>query len=50
MTTLHKLGMCNCGNRKMRNLQTFTPEEQKQMEEWGIDPVFMSLFQAVDNE
>jgi hypothetical protein len=49
-STLRKLGMCECGNRKIRNLQTFTPEERKQMEEWGIDPDFLAQFQAVDND
>lgn len=48
--TLKKLGMCECGNRKIRNLQAFTPEEGKQMEEWGVDPDFLALFKAVDNE
>ena len=47
--TLRKLGMCKCGNRKVRNLQTYTSEEKKQMEEWGIDPDFFAIFQVVGN-
>jgi len=48
--TLRKLGMCECGNRKIRNLQTYTQDEGKKMAEWGIDPKFLELFQAVGNE
>ena len=48
--TLRKLGMCACGNRKVRNLLAFSPEERLQMEGWGVDPDFLALFAAVDNE
>lgn len=48
-STLRQLGMCECGNRKIRNLQTFTSEERTTMEGWGIDPEFFAQFQAVDN-
>lgn len=45
--TLKVLGRCKCGNRKVRNLQTFTDAERKQMEEWGIDPEFLAQFEEV---
>ena len=48
--TLRQLGMCSCGNRKIRNLQTFTPEEMQQMETWGVDPDFFAMFQGVEHD
>ena len=44
LETLKDLGMCPCGNRKIRNLQTFSKEEEAQMLEWGVDPTFLALF------
>ena len=44
LETLKDLGMCSCGNRKIRNLQTFSKEEEAQMLEWGVDPAFLALF------
>lgn len=48
VSTLKKLGSCKCGNRKIRNLQAFTPEEKAQMEAWGVDPAFLAQFEGVD--
>jgi hypothetical protein len=42
--TLKTLGMCECGNRKVRTLQIFNDQEKAQMVEWGIDPAFLALF------
>lgn len=47
---LRKLGMCECGNRKVRSLQTFTTEERDQMTGWGVDPDFLALFEGVPND
>jgi hypothetical protein len=44
--SLRELGMCSCGNRKIRNLQIFNEQEKAQMLEWGIDPVFLALFEG----
>ncbi len=44
--TLKKLGMCECGNRKIRTLQIFNEAEKAQMIEWGIDPAFIALFEG----
>lgn len=44
---LHKHGLCpHCGNRKVRNLLAFNEDERKQMEEWGVDPDFLAVFEA----
>lgn len=42
--TLKKLGMCKCGNRKVRNLQIMDDKEFEQMKAWGVDPDFLALF------
>lgn len=44
-TTLRSLGSCVCGNRKVRNLLAFNDEERAQMEAWGVDAEFISLFE-----
>ena len=42
-------GCCpNCGAGRVRNLRVFNSEEKKQMEEWGVDPDFISLFEGVE--
>jgi hypothetical protein len=47
---IHKLGMCECGNRRVRNVVAMTPEEWDKVKSWdGIDPDWLALFQAVDN-
>ena len=45
-TTLAELGMCKCGNRRVRNLMTFDQGEYKQMQRWDIDPDFLAQFTA----
>jgi hypothetical protein len=47
--TLKKLGMCKCGNRKVRALQTLTGEEKAQAIAWGVDPDFLALFEEVSD-
>ena len=49
-STLRELGMCECGNRKIRNLQAFNGVEEAQMKEWGVDPDFLAQFQVVRND
>jgi hypothetical protein len=44
--TLRMLGMCTCGNRKVRSLQTYTSDELAQMIAWDIDPKFIALFEG----
>lgn len=45
---LKEHGMClKCGNRKVRNLQTFNDEELAQMKDRNIDPEFIKLFEGV---
>ena len=45
---LKKHGMClKCGNRKVRNLQSFNDDEKARMVERGIDPKFLELFEGV---
>lgn len=46
---LKKMGMCECGNRKVKNVQTLKPEEVALMKKRNIDPEFLSLFEEVDN-
>jgi len=47
--TLRNLGRCpKCGNRRVRNVQTLTPEEIKQAQDWDIDPEFFALFEEVE--
>jgi hypothetical protein len=43
---IRKLGMCECGNRKVRSLQIFNPEEKAKMVAWGVDPEFLALFEG----
>lgn len=45
MEDIRILGMCPCGNRKVRNLQTFTNEELEVMQKRNVDPEFIALFQ-----
>lgn len=43
---LKEHGLCKkCGNRKVRNLQTFDEDELKIMQDRGIDPVFLKQFE-----
>lgn len=50
LESLRQLGMCECGNRKVRNMQTYNEAEEAQMKEWGVDPDFLALFQVVRND
>jgi hypothetical protein len=46
---LKKHGKCvRCGNRKVRNCDTFTQEEFDLMRERGVDPVFLALFEGLE--
>lgn len=47
--TLRQTGKCVCGNRKVRNVNHFTIEEQIKMEAWGIDTDFLALFESVED-
>lgn len=44
---LKELGACICGSRKVKNLRGYNLQEQVAMQEWGIDPDFLALFEAV---
>lgn len=43
--TIKKLGMCKCGNRRIRNVQMLNGEELTQLKNWGVDPDFLALFE-----
>jgi uncharacterized CHY-type Zn-finger protein len=44
---IQKYGCCkHCGGRKIRNVLVFSPEEKREMEQWGIDPDFLALFEG----
>ena len=48
MEDLRKHGLClKCGNKKVRNLQTFNDEERVRMIEKGVDPEFIKQFEGV---
>lgn len=48
--TLHKVGTCpHCGNKRVRNVNVFSEEEHKQLEEWGFQD-FVAEFEAVDED
>jgi len=43
--SLHELGMCSCGNRKVRALLSFTLWEYLKMRFWWrIDPEYLKIF------
>jgi len=43
---IQEKGLCpECGNRKVRNVQTFNSKELQQMKDWNIDPDFIGLFE-----
>jgi hypothetical protein len=46
---LHALGMCDCGNRRVRNVLSMTPDEWETIKTWELDPDWLALFQVVDN-
>ena len=46
---LKKMGMCECGNRKVKNVQTLKSEEVDLMKERNVSPEFLSLFEEADN-
>lgn len=48
--TLRKEGCCKCGMRKIRNVASFDEDELEKMKKWGVDPDFLKLFEAVDDE
>lgn len=50
MEDIRKLGRCTCGNRKVRNVFSFTPEERKKLEARNVDPDFLALFEEVPGE
>ena len=40
-------GKCwQCGNRRVRNVVSFTSEERKKMEKWEVDPEYLDLFEV----
>ena len=45
---LKEIGSCICGSRKVRNLLGFSGPEHSQMQDWGIDPDFLKLFESTD--
>lgn len=48
---IQKNGGCYCGSRRIRNIGSsgaFTPEEWELMKKKNVDPVFLSLFQEVN--
>lgn len=47
VSKLKELGGCVCGSRKVRNLKGFDDKEQALMQEWGVDPVFINLFEPL---
>lgn len=48
MESLKKMGICpKCGGRKMSNVLVYNEEEQKQMQDWNIDPEFLQRFEQV---
>lgn len=45
--TLRKIGSCHkCGNKRVRNVNVFSPEERDQIEEWGYLS-FLDEFEGV---
>ncbi len=50
MAMLSKKGSCVCGQRRERNLTALTEDEMKKCLGWGVDPQFLELFTAVDEE
>jgi hypothetical protein len=50
VSKLKEFGACLCGNTKVRNVRGFNDAEQAKMEEWGVDPAFLKLFEPVDAE
>jgi len=40
-------GMCECGNRRVRNVNSLNGAEMEKMKENGVDPDFIKLFEGV---
>lgn len=49
-STLHRLGKCPCGNRKVREVHSVDSEEVVWMQTQGIDPEFIACFAPVPDE
>jgi len=51
LNQLNKLGMCECGNRRVRNVITLKEEELQQAREWveqgKLDKVWLDLWVEV---
>ena len=45
---LKQLGMCVCGNRRVRSIKTLTPEEMESVRKMEIDPHWIALFEPVE--
>ena len=46
--TIKVMGMCSCGNRRVRNVLTLSEDEMADLKEKGIDPEFLALFEGVE--
>ena len=49
-TDLRGRGKCVCGNRRVRNIESFDVTEKDKMMEWGVDEKFIALFEETDDE
>jgi len=48
---IKKFGSCpSCGNRRVRNVLSMTPEEFEKLKEKNIDPDYLALFEGVEDE
>ena len=47
---IKKFGSCpHCGNRRVRNVLAMTEEEMNKLKDQGVDPVFIALFEGVED-
>lgn len=48
---LCKLGMCpKCGNRRVRNVMVMSPDEWEKVKGWDLDPDWLAIFEAVNDD
>jgi len=45
---IQKHGGCPCGSKRIRNVQSFTPDEHALMVGKHVDPDFLALFEEVN--
>jgi hypothetical protein len=50
VSKLREMGGCLCGSRKVRNLKGFDDKEEAQMKDWGVDPLFLRLFEPIPDK